>query len=110
MATPAVYAIPAEEGFSARAVRALVLALSGLAAAVGTGWIVGQSAIVDDPTATALLRSLLVACYAAVGAYTWWRRPGTRLGPVVAGLGFVYALASLSAIDEPVPFAIGRLA
>jgi signal transduction histidine kinase len=60
--------------------------------------------------ATAVAKGLLVAAYVGVGAYTWWRRPASRLGPLIAGAGFLYAATSLAAIDRPLPFTLGRLA
>ena len=50
-----------------------------------------------------------MASYSAVGAYTWWRRPASRLGALIAGLGLVYALTSLDASAKPLQYSLGRV-
>jgi signal transduction histidine kinase len=90
-----------------RTAAALVL---GGSASVFAGWIVWTSPLVADPHGMGVLKGLLVACYVGVGAYTWWRRPSSRLGPLIAGAGFLYAVTSLAAIDRSLPYTIGRLA
>ncbi len=83
-------------------------ALGALAAATTIigGW---HSSVMQDPEVTAVLKGLTVASYVAVGAYTWWHRPHSRLGPLVAVAGFLYTAAALTASARPLPFAVGRL-
>ena len=57
-----------------------------------------------------MVTALLVAGYSGVGVYTWWRRPRSRLGPLVAIGGFLYALTALVASTESWRFTVGRLA
>ena len=93
---------------SAAVTLAGVGALGALAAATTIigGW---HSSVMQDPEVTAVLKGLTVASYVAVGAYTWWHRPHSRLGPLVAVAGFLYTAAALTASARPLPFAVGRL-
>src|SRR4051794_35614877 len=86
------------------------MAGAGAAAAGLTVWAVWGSPIAQDPRTTAVVKGLIVASYVAVGAYTWWRRPSSRLGPLVAGAGFIYAATGLAAVARPLAFTLGRLA
>src|SRR4051794_14326640 len=63
----------------------LAVAVAGVVATAVTAWAVARSPILVDPVGSALARSAFVAAYAAVGMYTWWRRPTSRLGPVLIG-------------------------
>jgi hypothetical protein len=65
--------------------------------------------IMTHPTATALWRSSFVASYVAAGVHSYWRRPGSRLGPLVAGVGFLYSLASLNASGAPLAYTLGMV-
>jgi hypothetical protein len=91
-------------GWSRRTERTLVVsavAAAGIVAATVTAWAVANSPILVDASSVAVWRSLFVSSYVAVGAYTWWRRPQSPLGPVVAGVGFIYAVTSLNASGAP---------
>ncbi len=88
---------------------AAIAVLGGLAAA-GAILAVWGSSVVRSPETTAVVKGLLVALYVGVGAYTWWLRPRSRLGPLVAGAGFMYALTALAASARPWIFIAGRLA
>ena len=93
--------------------RALVLiavAVAGTLATIVTAWAVANSPILVDRAADVLWRSLFVSAYVAVGAYTWWRRPASPLGPVVAGAGFLYAVTSLNASGVPLAYTFGMVA
>jgi signal transduction histidine kinase len=82
----------------------------GVAATAATVWAVERSPVLHEPLETAVVRGLFVASYVGVGTYTWWRRPDSRLGLLVAGAGFLYALTSFISSGSPAPFALGRLA
>ena len=51
----------------------------------------------------------MVASYVGVGLYTWWRRPGSRLGPLLVGNGFLYAATSFNASGSSLVFTLGRV-
>jgi signal transduction histidine kinase len=81
----------------------------GLVACAMTAWACARSPILKDPTGTAIWRTAFVASYIAVGVYLYWRRPDSRLGPLVAGAGFLYSLASLNASGAPLAFTLGMV-
>ena len=74
-----------------------------------TAWAVANSPILVDPAGAVVWRSLVVSTYVAVGAYTWWRRPQSSLGPLVAVVGFMYALTSLNTSGAPLAYTIGMV-
>jgi signal transduction histidine kinase len=74
-----------------------------------TAWACAHSPILNHPTVTALWRSSFVASYVAAGIYSYWRRPESRLGPLVAGVGFLYSLASLNASGAPLAYTLGMV-
>lgn len=92
---------------AARRRRFFGIACAGLAAAVLTGRAVSQSAVLVHPTGSAVLRSLYVAAFFAVGLFSWWRRPSGRLGPLLILVGGAYATTSLNASADSVAFTFG---
>ena len=87
-----------------------VVAIAGVLAAAFTAIVVGRSDILVDPQLSAWVRAGFVLANVAGGAYTWWRRPASGFGPLVAGTGLLFALTSLNALAAPLPFTLGRLA
>jgi signal transduction histidine kinase len=107
------HAAPAEaaERLTAAAPRSVaVLAVAGASAAVLAGWLVWQSPLVAQPHATALAKSVIVAAYVGVGVYTLARRQASRLGPLIVGAGFLYAVTSLTGVDGSFTYTVGRIA
>jgi len=80
---------------------------AGIVAVGWTAWSGVHSPVLVSPGAVGLWRAAIVAAYWAVGVYTWWRRPESRLGPVVAGVGLVYAATSLAASAAPLAHTLG---
>ncbi len=110
MSTHAAPAGVAERLTTAAPRSVLVLGFAGAAASVLSGWLVWESRLVEDPHELALVKTLLVAAYVGVGVYTLGRRGASRLGALIAGLGFLYAVTSLTAVDESGPYTVGRIA
>ena len=109
MSTHAAPAEAAERLTSTAPWTAATLLLGGAAASVLSGWLVWDSRLIAHAQAAGVVKGLLVAAYVGVGTYTWWHRPSSRLGPLIAGAGFLYAGTSLAAIDRSLPFTVGRL-
>jgi len=110
--TSALASAPAAEASQpppAGAFQALALVVIGAIAAAVTVWLVARSPVLRQPEITAILRGLIVASYVAVGVYTWWLRPTSRLGPLVAGVGFLFAATSLMASATPIVYSLGRV-
>ena len=90
----------------------LVLLAAGVGGAVATtltAWAVSRSPTLVDPQGTSIWRSLVVASYVGVGLYTWWRRPDSRLGPLVVGNGFLYAATSFNASGSSSAYTLGMV-
>jgi signal transduction histidine kinase len=86
-------------------------------AGAGLGLLAAAAAVVASggtpvgrPDAAQLLRGLLVAEYVLVGTYTTWRRPGSRFGLYLTGIGLLYSVAALSASNDPLAHSVGRIA
>jgi signal transduction histidine kinase len=108
----ATTAAPAVAGVPVRSSNYLAVAgIAGLGAAatVVAVWALWGSSVVRSPETTAVVKGLLITGYVGVGAYTWWRRPQSRLGLLVAAAGFLYALTALVASTDPWVFSLGRL-
>jgi signal transduction histidine kinase len=89
---------------------ALAVGIAGTVATAVTVWSSGRSRVLVEPTELAVWRGLLVASYIAVGTYTWWRRPESRVGPLVAGAGFAYATTSMVASGVALVYTLGMVA
>src|SRR4051794_11611144 len=72
--------------------------------------VVSRSDVLIDPQLSAWVRAAFVLANVAGGAYTWWRRPASGFGPLLAGAGLLFALTSLNALAQPLPFTLGRVA
>jgi hypothetical protein len=92
-----------------RVVAISVVGLVGVLTTAVTAWAVSRSPILVNPQGTSIWRSLLVASYVGVGLYTWWRRPGSRLGPLLMGNGFLYALTSFNASGAAPAYTLGMV-
>ena len=92
-----------------RAVVLIAVVVAGILATIVTAWAVANSPILVDRTSDVIWRTLFVSAYVAVGAYTWWRRPQSQLGPLVAGAGFLYSVTSLNASKAPLAYTIGMV-
>jgi signal transduction histidine kinase len=87
----------------------LAVGVGGAVATALTAWAVSRSPTLVDPQGTSIWRSLVVASYVAVGSYTWWRRPGSRLGPLLVGNGFLYAATSFNASGASWAYTLGMV-
>jgi signal transduction histidine kinase len=75
----------------------IAIGVAGAVATALTAWAVSRSPVLVDPKDLSFWRSLVVASWVGIGLYTWWRRPGSRLGPLFLGNGFLYAATSFNA-------------
>ena len=51
----------------------------------------------------------MVASGVGVGLFTWWRRPGSRPGPLLVGNGFLYAATSFNASGASLAYTLGMV-
>ena len=109
MATTSVSGLEASRRSEVRGVVLPAVAVAGIVATIAMAWAVANSPILLDPRGAWPWRSLIVASNVAAGAYTWWRRPESRLGPLVAGIGFVYSTTLLNASGAPLAYTLGMV-
>jgi len=87
-----------------------VLGAVGVVAVVWTAWTGVHSQVLVNAGAVGLWRAAIVSAYWAIGTYTWRRRPESGLGPVVTGVGSVYAATSLAGSAAPLLHTLGMVA
>ena len=85
---------------------AFAVGFAGAGATAVMAWVTARSPILVDPGIW-VWQASFVASYLAVGVYTWWRRPESRLGPLVAGAAFLYSATCLTASGVPLAYTIG---
>jgi signal transduction histidine kinase len=109
MATSAAPAVAPLRMRGSQGAGLVAIGVLGAVATTAAVWILWESTIVRSPEGTAVVKGLLVASYVGVGLYTWWQRPQSRLGPLVATGGFLYALTTLVGSRDAWVFTLGRL-
>jgi signal transduction histidine kinase len=89
----------------------ILWAIAVAAAGVVTGTMVLALAsnTLDRPALRAFLVGWIVVPYVLSGILAWWRRPASRLGPLMLATGFAMAATALQWFDQPVLFSIGHL-
>ena len=85
------------------------LAFAGVLGAVGA---VGLALTSDDPGQEPGLHAVLLVWatlpYILAGAIAWWRRPDSRLGPLMIAAGFLGLVPTLAWANAAVPITIGE--
>jgi signal transduction histidine kinase len=105
-----VVAPAAESPAQIRRVLTLVgVTLAGAIACAVTVWAAAASTILVQPESTAVFRGLYVASAVSVGIYTWWRRPQSPLGPLLAGSGLLHALTAFNTSADERWFTLGMV-
>ena len=60
-------------------------------------------------TLTAVIGALVALSFIAGGIVAWWRRPGNRTGPLMAGVGFAFILSGLQEANESWLYTVGTV-
>ena len=85
------------------------IALAGVVAAAGA---VGLALTSDDPGKEPGLHAALLAWaalpYILAGLIAWWRRPDSRLGPLMIAVGFLSFVPTLTWANAAVAITIGE--
>jgi signal transduction histidine kinase len=107
-------AVPAAEplGPDLRAPHAWMLwaiAVAGIGIITGTLVLALASSQLDRLGLRSLLVGWIVVPYVVSGILAWWRRPASRLGPLMLATGFATAVSPLQWVDQPVLYSIGHL-
>jgi signal transduction histidine kinase len=82
---------------------------AALAAAVGSVILAFRSDNVSQPLLHASLFVWISLSYVLCGLVAWWRRPGSRLGPLMVAAGFATSVSNLAWSNHPVVQAIGLI-
>jgi signal transduction histidine kinase len=85
------------------------LALAGALAVLGAVQLARASAHLPSASVRAALEVWVVAAYVSAGLIAWWRRPRSRLGPLMVAAGFVLFLTCLSWANAPLLFTVGAV-
>src|SRR5438067_2067183 len=86
--------------------RAIVVA--GVAASGASVGLALESDHVSDPVVQSGLIDWITLPYIVSGVVAWWRRPESRLGPLMVAAGFVTFLSTLQWTSSDVPFTVGQ--
>src|SRR4249920_2989688 len=114
MAIPAPLPLAAGPGVARPPTRALIWAIALAGCAAGTSSFVfalTNSAIgadLGEPLVIATLWIWTTLAYILGGLLAWWRRPGSRFGPLMIVTGFVCFLVTLSWTSSDVPYTLGQ--
>lgn len=104
--------VTAERGVNGHPPTPLVLwtiALAGLTAAVGSVALALASDHLVRPILQAALLNWINVPFILSGLIAWWRRPASRLGPLMVAVGFVSALSALQWANSSFLTMIGNL-
>jgi signal transduction histidine kinase len=85
------------------------IAVAGIGVLSGVLILTLASAQLDQPALGAFLTGWIVLPYVLSGVLAWWRRPFSRLGPLMLLLGFTMALTPLQWSSQPVLHSIGHV-
>jgi signal transduction histidine kinase len=85
---------------------AAITTLAGAAVALSVALTL-SSDHVSGPGVHAALMSWIILAYVFAGVMAWWRRPDSRLGPLMILAGFAVFLSSLASADAALPYTIG---
>jgi signal transduction histidine kinase len=96
------FGVTGARGLDRRAAVVVALGSVGVVAAFVTGLFVAHSEVLVHPMSDAIVRSAYVAVYVAVGAFTFYRRPGSPLGRLLVANGLAFAVVTLNASDGAV--------
>jgi signal transduction histidine kinase len=85
------------------------IAVAGIAIITGTLVLALASSKLDRLGLRSLLVGWIAVPYLVSGILAWWRRPASRLGPLMVATGFATAISPLQWLDQPVLYSIGHL-
>ncbi|HEY5786468.1 MAG TPA: histidine kinase [Microlunatus sp.] len=85
------------------------VAVAGIGVLTGVLILGLASSRLDQPGLRAFFIGWIVVPYVLSGLVAWWRRPASRLGPLMLLLGFTMALTPLQWSSQPLLHSVGHL-
>ena len=85
------------------------LAVTGLAILTGVLILGVASARLEQSALRVFLIGWIVVPYVLSGVLAWWRRPASRLGPLMMLTGFVMGLTPMQWSSQPLVHSVGNL-
>src|SRR5215203_4402452 len=85
------------------------IAVASMGVVIGSLILALASEQLDLPGLRAFLIAWIVIPYVISGILAWWRRPESRLGPLMVATGFAMALTPLQWSDQPLVYSMGHL-
>ncbi|HET9739486.1 MAG TPA: histidine kinase [Solirubrobacteraceae bacterium] len=90
--------------------RALVaIALAGLVSGAASVAVIADSDHNPERGATIAIGLLIGWSFIGTGLFAWWRRPASRFGAMMTGVGFLSLLGGATSANQPVVFTVGVL-
>jgi len=89
--------------------RTLAIAAAALLCGAGDVLLVARSDHLPDPGVWAVFGPLVGCSFVGTGLYAWHRRPESRFGVLMVGVGFAWFLGPLTAANDPYVFTLGIL-
>jgi signal transduction histidine kinase len=85
------------------------IAVASTAVVIGSLILALASEQLDLPGLRGFLIGWIVIPYVLSGILAWWRRPASRLGPLMVATGFAMAITPLQWSDQPLVYSVGHL-
>ncbi|MGH2949549.1 MAG: histidine kinase [Solirubrobacteraceae bacterium] len=85
------------------------MAIAAVIASAAAAALTISSDHTPTPGIVAAVGVLITGSFVGTGIYAWWRRPASRFGALMVGVGFAYLLGSLTGSDNSVVFTAGVL-
>src|SRR3954451_913977 len=88
----------------------IIVGLAIVPLVASTLWLRAHREHLQKPMAAALYWSYLIAAFAAIGLYWWYRRPASRCGPLLVIFGLGVWVVSWQGANAPLLYDLGVLA
>jgi signal transduction histidine kinase len=87
----------------------VAIAVAGLVSGAASVALIADSNHNPEPGPSIAIGLLLGWSFIGTGLFAWWRRPASRFGPMMTGVGFLSLLGSATSANQPVVFTVGIL-
>jgi hypothetical protein len=106
---PPEVAAPAQHPHGPQSWMLWAIVVTAIAVVTGSIVLALASDQLDLPGLRAFLIAWIVIPYVVSGIVAWWRRPASRLGPLMLATGFAMAVTPLQWSSQPLVYSVGHL-